>query len=62
MCCESQAKSENSFNHTRFCVYCIASIELCSGNADHRMINQSVAWLIMQSRLLAMCILATNKA
>ena len=50
--CVSQAKPEHSFNHARSCVY-IAFSEFCQpANADHRMINLSVAWLIMQSRLL----------
>ena len=48
----SQAKPEHSFRHARSCVY-IAFIEFCQpGNADYRMINLSVAWLIMKSRLL----------
>ena len=50
--CVSQAKPEHSFRHARSCVY-IAFSEFCQpGNADHRMINLSTAWLIMQSRLL----------
>ena len=36
----------------------IAFIEICPGNTDHRMINLSVARLIMQSRLLH-CYMAT---
>ena len=47
-----QAKPEHSFSHTRSCVY-IAFSEFCRpGNADHRMINLSVVWLIMKSRFL----------
>ena len=50
--CVSQAKPEHSFSHARSCVY-IAFSEFCQpGNADYRMINLSVAWLIMKSRLL----------
>ena len=50
--CMWQGKPEHSFRHARSCVY-IAFSEFCQpGNADHRMINLSVAWLIMQSRLL----------
>ena len=50
--CVSQGKPEHSFRYARSCVY-IAFSEFCQpGNADHRMINLSVAWLIMQSRLL----------
>ena len=50
--CVSQAKPEYSFRHARSCVY-IAFSEFCRpGNADHRIINLSAAWLIMQSRLL----------
>ena len=50
--CVLHAKPQHSFSHARSCVY-IAFSELCQpGNADHRMINLSVAWLIMQSRLL----------
>ena len=41
MCCESQAKSENLFNNTRSCVYCVAFSELCSG-------KQTTEWLICQ--------------
>ena len=61
-----QAKPEHSFSHAR---YCIAFSEFYQpDNADHRMINLSVAWLIMQSRLIATllysyvydCILTTN--
>ena len=56
--CVSQAKPEHLFGHARSCVY-IAFSEFCQpGNADHRMINLSVAWLIMQSRLLH-CYIAT---
>ena len=48
----SQARPEHSFSHARSCVY-IAFSEFCHpGNADHRMINLSVVWLIMESRLL----------
>ena len=50
--CVLQAKPEHLFRHVRSCVY-IAFSEFCQpGNEDHRMINLSVAWLIMQSRLL----------
>ena len=50
--CVSQTKPEHSFRHARSCVY-IAFSEFCQpGNADHRMINLSVVWPIMQSRLL----------
>ena len=57
--CVSQAKPEHSFRHARSCVY-IAFSEFCQpGNADHRMINLSVAWMIMQSRLLH-CYIAMN--
>ena len=56
--CVSQAKPKNSFSHARSCVY-IAFSEFCQpDNADHRMINLSVAWLIKQSRLLR-CYIAT---
>ena len=56
--CVSQAKPEHSFSHASSCVY-IVFREFCQlGNADHRMINPSVAWLIMQSRLLP-CYIAT---
>ena len=56
--CVSQAKPEHLFRHARSCVY-IAFCEFCRpGNADHRIINLSVAWLIMQSRLLH-CYIAT---
>ena len=45
--CVSQAKPEHSFSHARSYVY-IAFNEFCwSGNADHKMINLSVAWLTM---------------
>ena len=47
----SQAKPEHSSSHARSCV-CKAFSELFSGIADHRMIDLSVARLIMQSRLL----------
>ena len=41
-----QAKPEYFFNHARSCVY-IAFSEFCQpGNADHRIINLSVTWLI----------------
>ena len=54
--CVLQAKPEHSSSHARSCIY-IAFSEFCrSGNADHRMINLSVAWLIMQSKLLHCCI------
>ena len=47
-----QAKPEHSFSHARSCIY-VAFCEFCQpGNADHRMINVLVAWLIMKSRLL----------
>ena len=50
--CLLQAKPEHSFSHARSCVY-IAFREFCRPcNADHRMINLSVAWMIMKSRLL----------
>ena len=50
--CVSQAKPEHSFSHAKSCVY-IAFSEFCQpDNADYRMINLSVAWLIMQSRFL----------
>ena len=53
--CVSQAKPELSFSHARCCVY-IAFSKFCQpGNADHRMINLSVPWLIMKSRLLHCC-------
>ena len=56
--CVSQAKPEHSCSHARSCVY-IAFSEFCQpDNADHRMINLLVAWLIMQSRLLH-CYIAT---
>ena len=56
--CVLQAKPEHSFNNARSCV-CIAFSEFCRpDNADHRIINVSVAWLIMQSRLLH-CYIAT---
>ena len=45
--CVSQAKPEHSFSHARSCAY-IAFNGFCwPGNADHRMINLSVVWLIM---------------
>ena len=48
----SQAKPEYSFSHARSCVY-VAFGKFCQpGNADYRIINLSIAWLIMQSRLL----------
>ena len=47
--CVLQAKPEHSFSHARS----IAFREFCwPGNADHRIVNLSVAWLIMKSRLL----------
>ena len=50
MYCESQAKSENSFNHTSSCVYCAAFSDFWGfWQVDHKMINLSVVWLIMQS-------------
>ena len=56
--CVPQAKPEHSFSHCRSCVY-IAFSEFCQpDNADHRMINLLVAWLIIQSRLLH-CYIAT---
>ena len=52
MVCALQAKPEHSFSHARSCVY-VAFHEFCRpGNADYRMINVSVAWLIIKSRLL----------
>ena len=56
--CVSQAKPEHSFSHARSCVYIAFSEFGQPGNADHRMTNLSVAWLIMQSRLLH-CYIAT---
>ena len=53
--CVSQAKPEHSFSHARSCVYIAFSEFFQPGNADHRMINLSVAWLI---RLLH-CYIAT---
>ena len=49
--CVSQAKPEHSPSDARSCVR-MAFSEPLPGNADHRMISLSVAWLIMQSRLL----------
>ena len=47
--CVLQAKPEHLFSHARS----IAFHEFCwPSNADHRMINLSVSWLIMKSRLL----------
>ena len=45
----AQAKAEDSSSHAWSCV-CKALSELYPGNADHRMIDLSVVWLIMQSR------------
>ena len=52
--CVLQAKREHSFTHARSCVYIAFMISefFWPGNADHRMIDLSVAWLIMKSRLL----------
>ena len=50
--CVSQAKPEHSFSHARSCVYIVFSEFCWPGNADHRVINLSVAWLILKSRLL----------
>ena len=60
--CVSQAKPEHSFSHPRSCAYTVATAlsEFCRpGNADHRMINLSVSWLIMKSRLLHYYYIAT---
>ena len=56
--CVLQAKPGHSFSHARSCVYIAFSKFFWPGNADHKMINLSVARLIMQSRLLH-CYIAT---
>ena len=50
--CVLQAKPEHLFSHARSYVYVVFCEFWWPGNADHRMINLSVAWLIMKSRLL----------
>ena len=50
--CVSQAKPDHSFSHAKYCVHIALSEFSQPSNADHRMINLSVAWLIMKSRLL----------
>ena len=56
--CVLQVKPEYLFSHARSCVYMALSELFQPSNADHRMINLSVAWLIMKSRLLH-CYIAT---
>ena len=54
MVCMLQAKPEHSFSHARSCVYVAFREFYQPGNADYRMINLSVAWLIMLHCYIAM--------